>query len=219
MMSGPEGTVPKDPQRFRNAASMPEYDSPATSVSRHPQEVRPRCRRRPRTCLTHGWEPGMVTITSLAKDEKDARIALAAVLEPDDAVTGRLLAAVGAVETVRLAAGTGVLPETIDPVEGELWRGKVAPRNTTIARRPRTMMAVNNHQNPEDIPIKGYQLSEAPRMIVRTERTKAATPSNRTLPLSPSRYRTKTNPPNTRTVPASGCIKINMAGKAISAMA
>ena len=132
-MSGPEGTVPKDPQRFRNAASMPEYDSPATSVSRHPQEVRPRCRRRPRTCLTHGWEPGMVTITSLAKDEKDARIALAAVLEPDDAVTGRLLAAVGAVETVRLAAGTGVLPETIDPVEGELWRGKVAPRMATVA--------------------------------------------------------------------------------------
>lgn len=36
MMSGPEGTVPKDPQRFGNAASMPEYDSLATSVRRHP---------------------------------------------------------------------------------------------------------------------------------------------------------------------------------------
>ena len=39
----------------------------------------------------------MVTITSLAKDERSARVALASALEPDDAVTGRLLAAVGAV--------------------------------------------------------------------------------------------------------------------------
>lgn len=39
----------------------------------------------------------MVTITSLAKDERSARVALASTLEPDDAVTGRLLAAVGAV--------------------------------------------------------------------------------------------------------------------------
>lgn len=37
----------------------------------------------------------MVTITSLAKDERSARVALAATLEPDDAVTGRFLAAVG----------------------------------------------------------------------------------------------------------------------------
>ncbi|MDQ7992310.1 MAG: DNA-processing protein DprA, partial [Propionicimonas sp.] len=75
----------------------------------------------------------MVTITSLATDERAARIAVAAVLEPDDAVTGRLLAAVGAVETVRLAAGTGALPKAVDPVEGELWRTKVAPRTAAVA--------------------------------------------------------------------------------------
>lgn len=38
----------------------------------------------------------MVTITSLSRDERAARVALAATLEPDDAVTGRLIAAVGA---------------------------------------------------------------------------------------------------------------------------
>jgi DNA processing protein len=70
----------------------------------------------------------MVTITSLAKDERAARIALAAVLEPDDSMTGRILTAVGAVETIRLAAGTGALPKTVDPVDGELWRKKTAPR-------------------------------------------------------------------------------------------
>lgn len=70
----------------------------------------------------------MVTITSLAKDERSARVALAATLEPDDAVTGRLLAAVGAVETVRLVVGTGALPKKVDAVEAGLWRNKVAPR-------------------------------------------------------------------------------------------
>ena len=64
----------------------------------------------------------MVTITSLAKDERSARLALAATSEPDDAVTGRLLAAVGAVETVRLAAGTGAFPKKVDAVEAGLWR-------------------------------------------------------------------------------------------------
>lgn len=70
----------------------------------------------------------MVTITSLAKDERSARVALAATLEPDDAVTGGLIAAVGAVETVRLAADTGAFPKKVDAVEAGLWRNKIAPR-------------------------------------------------------------------------------------------
>lgn len=70
----------------------------------------------------------MATITSLAKDERAARVALAATLEPDDAVTGRLIAAVGAVETVRLADGTGAFPKKVDAIEAGLWRNKVTPR-------------------------------------------------------------------------------------------
>ncbi len=70
----------------------------------------------------------MVTITFLTKDERAARVALAATLEPDDAVTGRLIAAVGAVETVRLAAGTGAFPKHVDAIEAGLWRNKVTSR-------------------------------------------------------------------------------------------
>lgn len=70
----------------------------------------------------------MVTITSLSTDERAARVALAATLEPDDAVTGRLIAAVGVAETVRLATGTGAFPKKVDAVEAGLWRNKVAPR-------------------------------------------------------------------------------------------
>ncbi|WP_068479093.1 DNA-processing protein DprA [Pseudoclavibacter helvolus] len=70
----------------------------------------------------------MVTITSLANDERTARGTLAVTLEPDDAVTGRLLVAVGAVETVHLAAGTGAFPKAVDAVEARLWRNKVASR-------------------------------------------------------------------------------------------
>ena len=70
----------------------------------------------------------MVTITSLARDDRAARIVLAATLEPGDAVAGRLIAVVGAVETVRLAAGRGAFPKKVDAVEAELWRQKVAPR-------------------------------------------------------------------------------------------
>lgn len=70
----------------------------------------------------------MVTITSLSKDERAARVTLAATLEPDDAVTGRLITAVGTVETVRLAAGTGAFPKNVDAIEAGLWRNEVAPR-------------------------------------------------------------------------------------------
>jgi DNA processing protein len=44
-------------------------------------------------------------------------------LEPDDSITGRMIAA----ETVRLSASTEALPKMIDPLEGELWRKKITP--------------------------------------------------------------------------------------------
>ena len=70
----------------------------------------------------------MVTITGIAKDERSARIVLATTSEPDDSRTGRLVAAVGAVDTVLLAQGDGALPNVLDATEGELWRRQLAPR-------------------------------------------------------------------------------------------
>lgn len=49
-------------------------------------------------------------------------------LEPDDPLTGRLIAALSAVETVRLAASDTPMPESIDPVAASLWRKKAAVR-------------------------------------------------------------------------------------------
>lgn len=68
----------------------------------------------------------MDTIESLASDERRARVVLAAVSEPGDAITGRLLASLGAVATVRLATAASV-PAGVDRVEADLWRRRVVP--------------------------------------------------------------------------------------------
>ena len=58
----------------------------------------------------------------------DARLTLAIASEPGDRITGTLLAAVGATETLRLITSDTPLPGVVDPVEGGIWRGRLAPR-------------------------------------------------------------------------------------------
>ena len=58
----------------------------------------------------------------------DARLTLAIASEPGDRITGTLLAAVGATETLRLITSDTPLPGAVDPVEGGIWRGRLAPR-------------------------------------------------------------------------------------------
>ena len=45
----------------------------------------------------------MPSLSEIARDERTARMVLSMLVEPEDAVTGRLLATVGGVETLRLA--------------------------------------------------------------------------------------------------------------------
>lgn len=52
----------------------------------------------------------MAAIADLARDEHTARVVLSMVVEPNDPITGRVLAGVGAVETIRLIAGDGAVP-------------------------------------------------------------------------------------------------------------
>jgi hypothetical protein len=52
----------------------------------------------------------MPSLSEIAGDERTARMALSMLVEPDDAVTGRLLATVGGVETLRLAESDGPVP-------------------------------------------------------------------------------------------------------------
>ena len=61
-------------------------------------------------------------------EDRLARITLAAASEPGDAITGVLIARVGAVETLALVTSDGPLPGPIDAAEGSLWRRRLAPR-------------------------------------------------------------------------------------------
>jgi len=67
----------------------------------------------------------MPTLSEIARDERTARMALSMLVEPDDAVTGHLLAAVGGVETLRLAESDGPVPGLGD-VDARVWRGRFA---------------------------------------------------------------------------------------------
>lgn len=67
----------------------------------------------------------MPTLSEIARDERTARMALSMLVEPDDAVTGRLLAAVGGVETLRLAESDGPVPG-LDDIDARVWRGRFA---------------------------------------------------------------------------------------------
>jgi DNA processing protein len=67
----------------------------------------------------------MAIITSLATDERTARTVLATACAPGDALTGRLLAAVGAIETLQILTGGGPAPG-VDAVQSEVWRQRVA---------------------------------------------------------------------------------------------
>ena len=61
-------------------------------------------------------------------EDRLARITLAAASEPGDTVDRRLIARVGAVETLELMSSDGPLPGAIDPAEAGLWRRRLAPR-------------------------------------------------------------------------------------------
>lgn len=74
----------------------------------------------------------MDTINELAADERTARIILATVSEPGDAVTGRMIRTVGATETVARAVADEV---PVGP-EGDTWQRRLAPRiDATQVRR------------------------------------------------------------------------------------
>lgn len=60
-------------------------------------------------------------------DDREARIALSLAGEPGDRVTGRLLAAHGAVETLRLVTASR-LPTGLGTAENRAWRDRLAPR-------------------------------------------------------------------------------------------
>ncbi|MFC5932036.1 DNA-protecting protein DprA [Cryobacterium melibiosiphilum] len=91
-------------------------------------------------------------------DEREARMLLTALSEPGDLVTGTLLARVGAIETVQLITSGERLPNGLDPVEGELWRRRLATR-IDPGQVDRMLAATERHSlsflTPEDVTWPG----------------------------------------------------------------
>lgn len=71
----------------------------------------------------------MTSFSDFARDERTARMVLSMLTEPDDAVTGRLLARLGAVKTVGLIDGDRKVPG-LGRVDARVWRDRL----TTAAR-------------------------------------------------------------------------------------
>ncbi|TXK09186.1 DNA processing protein DprA [Microbacterium saccharophilum] len=67
----------------------------------------------------------MPSLSEIARDERTARMVLSMLVEPDDAATGHLLAAVDGVETLRLAESDDPVPGLGD-VDAQVWRGHFA---------------------------------------------------------------------------------------------
>lgn len=66
----------------------------------------------------------MASLSDYAGDERTARMALSTCVAPADPLTGRIVAAVGAVETVRLLETDSPLPG-LDRIEAGVWRGRL----------------------------------------------------------------------------------------------
>lgn len=67
----------------------------------------------------------MSAITDLADDERTARMVLSILAKPDDPVTGRVLARVGAIETLQLVDDEGAVPG-LNRVDAAMWRDRLA---------------------------------------------------------------------------------------------
>ena len=65
----------------------------------------------------------MTILSQVVQDERTARMALSMLVEPDDAVTGRLLGELGALELFRLAEGEDAVPG-LSTVDAQVWRSQ-----------------------------------------------------------------------------------------------
>lgn len=65
----------------------------------------------------------MTILSQVVQDERMARMALSMLVEPNDAVTGRLLGEFGAIELFRLAEGEGAVPG-FSTVDAQVWRAQ-----------------------------------------------------------------------------------------------
>lgn len=65
----------------------------------------------------------MTNLSQVVQDERTARMLLSMIVEPDDAVTGRLLAELGALEVLRLAERDEAMLG-LSAVDAQVWRAE-----------------------------------------------------------------------------------------------
>ncbi len=65
----------------------------------------------------------MTNLSDVVQNERTARMVLSMIVEPDDAVTGRLLGELGALELLRLAERDDVVPG-LSNVDAQVWRSQ-----------------------------------------------------------------------------------------------
>ena len=65
----------------------------------------------------------MTILSQIVQDERTARMVLSMLVEPDDAVTGRLLGELGAQELFRIAEGDDAVPG-LSTVDAQVWRAQ-----------------------------------------------------------------------------------------------
>ena len=65
----------------------------------------------------------MTNLSQVVQDERTARMVLSMIVEPDDAVTGRLLAELGALELLRLAERDDAVAH-LSAVDAQVWRAQ-----------------------------------------------------------------------------------------------
>ena len=95
----------------------------------------------------------MTNLSHVVQDERTARIALSMIVEPDDAVTGRLLGELGALEVLRLAERDDAVTG-LSTVDAQVWRAPFERSdaqtleqpsrspNTSAVRRARSLSAI-----------------------------------------------------------------------------
>lgn len=77
----------------------------------------------------------MTNLSQVAQDERTARMLLSMIVEPDDAVTGRLVGGLGAREVLRLAERDDAVPG-LSAVDAQVWRAQFERSDTrTLEQR------------------------------------------------------------------------------------
>ena len=71
----------------------------------------------------------MTNLSQVVQDERTARMALSMIVEPDDAVTGRLLGELGALELFQLAEGENAVPG-LSTVDAHVWHSRFQRSDT-----------------------------------------------------------------------------------------